>query len=49
MEQAEEDAREGEIPVVLLREDGDPRFFALVELNHIRTLALKIARIGEIP
>lgn len=49
MEQAEEDAREGEIPVVLLREDGDPRFFVLVELNHIRTLALKIARIGEIP
>ena len=49
MEQAEEDSREGEIPVVLLRENGDTRFFALVELEHIRTLALKIARIGEMP
>jgi len=49
MEQAEEDAKEGEIPVVLLREGGDTRFFALVELTHIRTLALKIARIGELP
>jgi hypothetical protein len=49
MEQAEEDAKEGEIPVVLLREDGDTRFFVLVELTHIRTLAAKIARIGEIP
>jgi hypothetical protein len=49
MEQAEEDAKEGEIPVVLLREDGDTRFFVLVELTHIRTLAAKIARIGELP
>lgn len=49
MEQAEEDARDGEIPVVLLREDGDTRFFVLVELEQVRTLAAKIARIGEIP
>lgn len=49
MEQAEEDAADGAMPVVLLREDGDPRIFVLVDLDHVRTLALKIARIGEHP
>jgi Holliday junction resolvase len=47
-EQAEEDAK-GAIPVVLLREDGDPRFFVLVDLAHVRDLSVRICRIGEIP
>ena len=48
-EQAEEDSAGKAIPVVLLREDGDRRIFALLDLDHVRDLAVRICRIGEIP
>jgi hypothetical protein len=48
-EQAEEDAAGKAIPVVLLREDGERRFLALVDLNHVRDLAVRICRVGEMP
>ena len=49
-EQAEEDAaKTGSIPVVLLREDGDTDWYCLVRLNDMRTVAGKIAVIGEKP
>jgi Holliday junction resolvase len=48
-EQAEEDANGAGIPVVLLREDGDPRIFVLLDLAHVRDLSVRICRIGEIP
>lgn len=44
--QAEADAATDDIPVVLLRENGDVRVFALVDLDHIRALAQKILDIG---
>jgi len=48
-EQAEEDAGGEAIPVVLLREDGERRFLCLVDINHVRDLAVRIARVGEQP
>jgi len=49
-EQAEEDsAKTGSIPVVLIREDGDTDFFVLLRLADLRTVAGKIAVIGERP
>jgi hypothetical protein len=49
-EQAEEDAaKTASIPLVLLREDGDTDWYCLVRLNDMRTVAGKIAVIGERP
>lgn len=49
-EQAEDDAgATGSIPVVLLREDGDPDFYVLLRLDDLRTVAGKVAVIGERP
>jgi len=49
-EQAEDDAgKTGSIPVVLLRENGDTAFYALIRLDDLRTVAGKIAVIGEKP
>jgi len=49
-EQAEEDAKKtSSIPVVLLRENGDPTFYLLLRLDDLRTVAGKVAVIGEKP
>ncbi len=49
-EQAEDDARKtSSIPVVLLRENGDPNFYLLLRLDDLRTVAGKVAVIGEKP
>jgi hypothetical protein len=49
-EQAEEDAKKtSSIPVVLLRENGDPNFYLLLRLDDLRTVAEKVAVIGEKP
>lgn len=49
-EQAEDDAgKTGSIPVVLLREDGDTDWYCLVRLTDMRTVAGKLAVIGEKP
>lgn len=42
IEQAQADAKPGDIPVVLIREDGTPRFFALVSLDELPRLAEEI-------
>lgn len=49
-EQAENDAHKtASIPVVMLREDGDTEWYLLLRLNDVRTVAGKIAVIGERP
>lgn len=49
-EQAEDDAgKTGAIPVVLLREDNDRNFYVLLRLDDLRTVAGKVAVIGEKP
>ena len=49
-EQAENDAHKtASIPVVMLREDGDTEWYLLLRLSDVRTVAGKIAVIGERP
>jgi len=49
-EQAEDDAsKTGSIPIVLMREDGNTDWYCIVALNDLRTVAGKIAVIGERP
>lgn len=49
-EQAEDDAgRTGSVPLVLMREDGDTNWYCLLRLSDLRTVAGKIAVIGERP
>jgi Holliday junction resolvase len=49
-EQAEDDAsKTGSIPVVMLREDGDTEWYLLLRLHDLRTVAGKVAVIGERP
>lgn len=49
-EQAEDDAsKTGSIPVVMLREDGDTEWYVLLRLHDLRTVAGKVAVIGERP
>ena len=49
-EQAENDAHQtASIPVVMLREDGDTEWYLLLRLSDVRTVAGKIAVIGERP
>jgi len=46
-EQATSDAGLDAVPVVMLREDGDPRFYALVALDHLPQLAATIVARGQ--
>lgn len=46
MDRARSEAPQGHVPLVLLRQDGDPRFYALVALDEMRTLFAYLADAG---